>query len=145
MSRGYFGIGVFHPKAYVNIGTLWRSAYIYNANFVFTIGRRYKKQASDTLKSWRHVPIFNFSDWEDFKKHIPYDCNPICIEITDKAIPLQRYIHPERVVYVLGAEDHGIPERILASRTVVKIASKRCLNVAVAGSIVMYDRFVKSQ
>jgi hypothetical protein len=34
--RGYFGIGIYHGKTEENIGTLWRSAYAYGADFVFT-------------------------------------------------------------------------------------------------------------
>lgn len=38
MKRGYFGIGVYHSKNADNIGTLWRSAAIFGADFIFTNG-----------------------------------------------------------------------------------------------------------
>jgi len=148
MSRGYYGIGVLNGKIAVNIGTLWRSAYIFNADFIFTIGRRYKKQASDTLKSYRHVPLWNFKDFDDFRGHIPYDCIPILIELSDKSKSLSTFKHPERAVYILGAEDNGIPEKYFKGHSVIQIDTQKgyfCLNVAVAGSIVMYDRYIKSQ
>lgn len=49
--RGYFGIGIYNPKTETNMGTLWRSAYNFGADFIFTIGMRYKKMGSDTAKA----------------------------------------------------------------------------------------------
>ena len=49
MKRGFFGVGIENTKTHQNIGTLWRSASIMGASFMFTIGKRYKKQASDTM------------------------------------------------------------------------------------------------
>jgi tRNA(Leu) C34 or U34 (ribose-2'-O)-methylase TrmL len=143
--RGFFGIGIYAPKNGVNIGTLWRSAYIYDAAFIFTIGRRYQKQASDTVYSTRHVPLFNYLTYEDFYKNIPYDCRLICIENSTNAKLLQDFNHPERAVYLLGAEDSGLPRNIIDKNIVVRIPSAKqfSLNVATAGSIVMYDRFIK--
>lgn len=37
IKRGYFGIGIYNGKNTANIGTLWRSAAILGANFIFTI------------------------------------------------------------------------------------------------------------
>lgn len=39
--RGFFEIGVYHPKTAENIGTLLRSAYQCGASGVFTIGTRW--------------------------------------------------------------------------------------------------------
>ena len=143
--RGYFGIGVYHPKTAVNIGTLWRSALIFGADFIFTIGRRYNKQASDTLKTWRHVPLFNFQTFEEFQSSIPYDCILVYVELADHSEGLDTFKHPERAVYLLGAEDNGIPEVLINGKRVIQIPGVNdfCLNVSVAGSIVMYDRLVK--
>ena len=66
----------------------------------------------------------------------------IGVELTDDARPLDSFVHPERAWYMLGAEDHGIPPSVLEKcHHVICIPHGRyCLNVAVAGSIVMYDR-----
>ena len=144
--RGYFGIGIYHGKTESSIGTLWRSAAILGADFIFTIGRRYKKQASDTMKTPRHIPLFNYTDYDDFFRHVPYDCPVVAVELSDNSIPLERYIHPERCIYLLGAEDHGLPEIILTRcRDTVQLIGDYCMNVATAGSIVMYDRAVKTR
>jgi len=145
--RGYFAIGIYHPKSGVNIGTLWRSAYIYGASFMFTIGRRYKPQASDTQKSWRHVPLFHYNGISDFSCSLPKDSRLVIIEINNGSRSLSSYTHPQRAIYILGAEDYGIPVDKFAQKDIVEIPSSKdiCLNVSVAGSIVMYDRFSKNE
>ena len=64
--RGYFEIGIYHTKTSANVGTLWRSAYQLGAMGIFTIGKRYPKQASDTVKCFKHVPMREFVCFEDF-------------------------------------------------------------------------------
>ena len=143
--RGYFGIGIFAPKNEVNIGGLWRSAYIFGAAFIFTIGRRYKKQAADTVVAPRHIPLLNYLTYEDFREHVPMDCQVVCVENNEGAAPLAGFSHPERAIYLLGAEDNGLPEKILERHQSVVVESERqfSLNVATAGTIVMYDRLCK--
>ncbi len=145
MKRGYFGIGVFNGKNEQNIGTLWRSANIMGADFIFTIGKRYRHQCSDTMHTPRHVPLFSFEDWEDFRKHIPYDCPVVAVELDGRSTPIKRFVHPERCIYLLGAEDNGIPEHILDKCVdIVQLPGDYCMNVSVAGSIVMFDRLNKA-
>ena len=144
MVRGYFAIGICNGKAAVNQGTLWRSAYQLGAAYVFTVGRRYKKQHSDTTKTWRHVPMFNWSTFEEMNR--PMDCVLVGIEMGGES--LMEFEHPERAIYLLGAEDHGLPDDILKQcDAIISIPSIRTesYNVSVAGSIVMYDRASKGK
>jgi len=139
--RGYFGIGIYHCKTEHNIGTLWRSAYQLGASFIFTIGKRYKKQASDTLQTYRHVPLYHYVHFDEFYQNLPYGCQFVAIEHRGTSLPVYR--HAQQAVYLLGAEDYGLPESILEKvQSTIEIPSVRtdCYNVAVAGSIVMYDR-----
>jgi tRNA G18 (ribose-2'-O)-methylase SpoU len=143
--RGYFGIGILHTKTEANVGTLWRSAYLYGAAFIFTIGRRYKAQCSDTPKTPRHIPLYEYDTIEELR--IPHDCPLIGIELAESAIALPEFKHPERAIYLLGAEDHGLTkEAIDRCHQLVQIPSlqPQSLNVASAGTVLMYDRFVKS-
>ena len=142
--RGYYGIGIENTKTSVNIGTLWRSAKIFNASFIFTIGKRYKKQASDTLKAYRHIPLYQYDSFDKFYEAMPYDCRLIGIELDERAKPIYNYVHPERAIYLLGAEDSGMTKEALTKcQTIIQLPGDYCLNVAVAGSIVMYDRVTK--
>jgi len=56
---------------------------------------------------------------------------------------LHTFVHPEQAVYLLGAEDDGLPESVLRDIPVLEAPSEWCLNVATAGSLVLYDRLVK--
>lgn len=145
--RGWFAIGVYHGKCEFNIGTLWRSAYILGAQYVYTVGRRYKKQSSDTLHAAdRHLPLFDYATWDDFLSHRPVDCPLVAIETSDRAKPLGTFRHPPKALYVLGSEDNGIASKVLGlAQHVVRIESVRnfSFNVATAGSIVMYDRLTR--
>ena len=142
--RGYFGIGIENSKTKENLGTLWRSAYNLGADFIFVIGKRYKKQCSDTVKAYRHIPLYQFDSMEHFLKSRPYDCQLIGIEITEEAKDIRNFSHPERAIYVLGPEDGNL-SCLKECQSVIKIPSYRCLNVAVAGSIIMYDRILKEK
>jgi tRNA G18 (ribose-2'-O)-methylase SpoU len=114
------------------------------AQFIFTIGKRYPKQASDTLNTAKHIPLFEYKTWEDFRTHTPKDCELIAVELDDKSKPIETFTHPERAVYLLGAEDNGIHKSVLSEcRRIVQLPGIFCMNVAVAGSIVMYDRIAK--
>ena len=139
---GFFAVGVYHPKTEQNIGTLWRTAYQLGAAFIFTIGRRYQQQASDTCKTWRHVPLFHYQSVADFDAHRPFDAPLIGIEMGGRA--LGNFCHPRQGIYLLGAEDHGLPSEVmLRCQYIVSLGAVRMpsFNVAVAGSIVLYHRY----
>ncbi len=140
------GIGIFMPRSETNMGTLWRSASLLGASFIFTIGRRYQKQSSDTNKSWAQIPLYNYTDFEDFFRHLPYSCQLVGVELDEKAVPVEQFQHPERCVYLLGAEDHGLPPTVLSKcHHLVQLPGKTSLNVASAGTVVLYDRHFKKQ
>ncbi len=142
--RGHFGIGIYHIKNGINIGTLWRSAWTLDASYIFTINKRYKRQASDTYKSWRHIPLFHYDTFDEFYKHMPYDSRLVGVETEGES--LVNYSHHQRCIYLMGAEDHGLPPNVVdRCHDVIEIPMVRsnCFNVSVAGSIVMYDRYSK--
>lgn len=147
MPRGFFGIGVFQPKTKENIGTLWRSAYNFGADFIFLIGKRYRHQVSDTVKAYKSIPLYEYSTFEDFYKHLPRETRLVGIELDALSHKLtQNYKHFERCVYLLGSEDTGLPSNIIEKcHHILEIPNlNRCLNVAVAGSIIMFDRKSKN-
>ena len=65
----------------------------------------------------------------------------VAVELNDKARDLKNFCHPERAVYMVGSETHGIPDPILNKcNHVLRLHGERSMNVAVAASIVMYHR-----
>lgn len=144
LEQGYFGIGIQNGKTPENLGVLWRSAQNMGASFIFTIGNRYSKQACDTHKAVGAMPYFHYDTFEEFYKHMPKSAMLVGVELDDRAVALDSFVHPKRAVYLLGAEDHGLTkEAIERSHHLVKFNTTLSINVAVAGSIVMYDRGVK--
>lgn len=142
----FFAIGIEHTKTHQNVGTLWRSADLFGAAFMFTVGARYRRQSSDTMKSWRSIPLFHFETVDDLHAHLPYDCMLIGVELDEKAQPLEDFSHPKRCVYLLGAEDHGLTkEALVRSHRLVRLPGRHSMNVSVAGSIVLYDRANKAR
>jgi tRNA (guanosine-2'-O-)-methyltransferase len=142
--RGYFGIGILNVKTTANIGTLWRSANIFGASFVFVIGNRYKRQASDTMQTWRHIPLYHYDTFEQFYNLMPYDCQLIGIELDERSVLISEFNHPERCVYLLGAEDSGLTKDAMNKcHKMIQLPGDFCLNVSVAGSIVLFDRVQK--
>jgi len=143
-AAGYFGIGVYQVKRSENVGMLWRSAYQLGAAFLFTVGTRYKPQSDDVFKSWLRIPLFRYDTFDQMVDAAAYSCLLVGVEMGGE--PLPDFVHPERAIYVLGAEDGGLPKEITARcHRVVSIPAVRAAsyNVAVAGTLVMYDRMVK--
>ncbi len=146
--RGFFGIGVYHPKTEHNIGTLLRSAQNMGAAFVFTVGRRYQKQATDTGNATMHLPSYHHDTLDDLIRHLPHATPLVGVELDPRATMLADYRHPERAAYLLGAEDHGLPPAVIDrchSLVQIESDSPRSMNVAVAGSIVMYHRLLQQR
>ncbi len=61
--------------------------------------------------------------------------------LLDEAIALPSFRHPLQAAYVLGPERGSLSDELLARCDfTVKIPTSFCVNVAMAGAIVMYDR-----
>lgn len=142
--RGYFGIGVEGISKPLNLGNLMRSAHAFGASFVFVIAPAFVARAariSDTSHADAHLPLYTWRDAGELT--LPRGCAVVGIEFTDEAVELPSFRHPSAAAYVLGPE-RGSLSRALAARCehLVKIPTKFCVNVGVAGAIVMYDRLI---
>ena len=157
--RGYCAIGIYRSKKPPNVGTLWRSAQqIQDAGcgLLFTIGARFPvearrnafracaeaRQNSDTMRATRHIPWVDFASVEEMRLQIPAAVL-VGVELDARATSLATFAHPQRAIYLLGSEDGGIPmrDRTLCDHLIQIPAGN--LNVAVAGSLVLYDRLLK--
>jgi len=139
--RGYFGIGIEGASKPMNTGNLIRSAHAFGASFIFTINAHYRvRQArSDTSRTQKSVPWY---DWDDTDSIIlPKGCQIVGIELTDDAIDLPSFKHPQRAAYVLGPERGNLSDEMSEKcNHIIRIPTKFCVNVQIAGAIVMYDR-----
>lgn len=143
---GFFGIGILNNTDEINVGTLWRSAFILGASFIFTIGKKYKLEGSDVTKTWTKIPLYHYQTFDELKENLPFSTQLVAVEMSEQAIPLGDYIHPDRAVYLLGNEISGLAEQVIEQcPSVIKLPGDYSFNVAVAGSIVMYDRVNKNK
>ena len=142
--NGFFGIGILSGISEPNLGTLWRSAYILGASFIFTVDKKHKSKGGDVTSAWTKIPLYHYETFEDLKANIPYSTKLIAVEMGEESIDIQSYQHPERAIYLLGNEQSGLPPKVTsACHEIIKLPGDYSLNVAVAGSLSMYDRDTK--
>jgi tRNA G18 (ribose-2'-O)-methylase SpoU len=139
--RGYFAIGAERISKPMNLGNLLRSAHAFGAKFFFTIGAHPKafEARSDTSKAQFHLPVYYWANASEMT--LPLRCKLVGIELIEGAIDLPAFRHPLYAAYVLGPELGMLSDGLLERCDyVIKIPAAFCINVAMAGAIVMYDR-----
>ena len=142
--RGYFAIGVEGISKPLNLGNLLRSAHSFGASFFFVIAPAFavrEVRISDTSDAVNHLPLYDYEDVDALT--LPKGCSLVGIELSDEAVELPSFYHPSAAAYVLGRE-RGSLSPALSARCdyLIKIPTKFCINVGVAGAIVMYDRLI---
>jgi len=139
--RGYFAIGAERSSKALNLGNLMRSAHAFGASFTFTLGAQYQalEARADTSKGQWHLPHYNWAGADEMV--LPKGCKLVGVELLEEAIALPSFRHPLQAAYVLGPERGSLSDELLARCDfTVKIPTSFCVNVAMAGAIVMYDR-----
>lgn len=142
--RGYFGIGVQEISKEQNVGNLLRSAHAFGASFFFAVSPSVDIHAvrqSDTSGAPDHLPYYQYDTIEAMD--LPRGCQLVGVELVPDSIPLPSFRHPTCAAYILGPEmGHLSPAVLARCDHVVKIPMKFCVNVGVAGALVMYDRMI---
>jgi len=133
-----------------NVGSLVRTAHaVAAAEVVLVGGRTWNVEAARTAELYtdiRHLP----ADPAAFLAHLEAgDWNLVAVELDPRAVSLFEARYPERPCFLLGAELGGVPPELLdAASLIVQIPQwglVPSLNLAVAGSIVVYDHLAKLQ
>jgi len=142
--RGFFGIGVEGIHKAQNVGNLVRSSHAFGASFFFTIAPAVDVkgiQQTDTSGAFDHVPYYEYPSVPQLD--LPRGCQLVAVEFLEDAIELPSFRHPLRAAYVLGPEMGNVsPELLAKCDHVIRIPMKFCINVGVAGALVMYDRLI---
>ena len=142
--RGYFGIGAEGISKPMNLGALMRTAHAFGASFFFTVAAHPKLRdayRSDTSRSFEHMPYYPYAEIDDLL--LPKGCTLVGVELTDDAVDLPSFRHPPAAAYVLGRELGSLSDEMQARCAhIVKIPTKFCINVGLAGALVMYDRAI---
>lgn len=139
--RGYAAIGLDRPKDVHNLGGTMRAMGCYGADLLLLAGARMRHHSTDTQKAWRHIPVLQVADLMD---HCPFGAVPVCIELTDDAVPLPAFTHPERAFYIFGPEDGSVrAEYQRRCKHRVMVPTSYCMNLAATVNVVLYDRLAK--
>ena len=142
--KGYFGIGVEGLSKQANLGALMRTAHAFGAQFLFTVGANYSRRQggkTDTSSAVDSLPLYAFPNLSEMR--LPERCQLVGIELTDDAVELPSFRHPVQAAYVLGPERSSLSSAMTERCSyVVKIPTKFCVNVGLAGALVMYDRMI---
>ena len=141
--RGYFGIGAERISKAMNLGTLMRTAHAFGASFAFVVDATYavRQAKSDTSEAAGQLPIYDVPDAASLQ--LPKKCRLVGVELTDDAVDLPSFRHPTQAAYVLGPERGELSPAMQARCDhIVRIPTRFCVNLGVAGAIVMYDRLL---
>lgn len=142
--RGFFGVGAEEISKPMNLGALMRTAHAFGASFFFTINAAPKVRdayRSDTSRAFDHLPYYAFDSVDSVL--LPKGCALVGVELLDEAVDLPVFRHPQAAAYVLGRERGSLsPELVARCAHTVKIPTRFCLNVGLAGALVMYDRAI---
>ena len=140
--KGYFAIGAEGISKPMNLGALMRTANAFGASFVFSVNAEDRTKVaykSDTSRTFKTVPYYQ---WESIDEIVlPRECQMVGVELTDEAVSLPEFKHPRMAAYVLGPERGSLsPEMQAKCAHIIKIPTNFCINVSLAGALVMYDR-----
>jgi tRNA(Leu) C34 or U34 (ribose-2'-O)-methylase TrmL len=146
LQRGFACIALDRPTDGVNVGHSLRAALGFSARMVILGSKdssiNVRKLSTDPGRAYRHVPILEV---DDIFCVMPNDCTPVAVELTDDAVDLTNFVHPERACYIFGPENGSVSPGILEKcRYVVKIPTTMSLNLGMTVNIVMYDRLAKN-
>lgn len=141
--RGFFAIGAEGISKAMNLGNLVRSAHAFGASFVFLVNADYsvKRARSDTSRAEFQLPVYDFASVDAMQ--LPRGCHLVGVELVDEAVELPSFRHPPSAAYVFGPERSSLsPAMVARCQHVVRIPTRFCINLAVAGAVVMYDRLL---
>jgi len=130
-----------------NVGSLVRTAHAVAAEEVLLIGERdWNVEAARTAELF--TTVTQVPDADAFRSHLEdRELKLVAVELDDRAVNLFEAEYPERPCFLLGAELGGIPPELLDdAELVVQIPQwglVPSLNLAVAGSVVLYDFLAK--
>jgi len=142
-----FAIAAWNITKDYNVGSLVRTAHATAATEVILVGERdWNVEAART--SELYTDIVQLTDISAFRTHIhERRWELVSVELHERAVSLFDADYPSRPCFLVGAELGGVPEELIeGSAAVVQIPQwglVPSLNLAVAGSLVIYDYLAK--
>lgn len=142
-----FAVAVWEITKEHNLGSLVRTAHAAAAAEVLLVGGR-DWDLRPACTAELYTPVVQLRDVAAFDSHVSSRrYSVVAVELHERAVSLFEADYPERPCFLLGAERGGLPEELVnRAHTIVQIPQwglVPSLNVAVAGSIVVYDYLAK--
>ena len=143
-----FAIAAWEISKEHNVGTLVRTAHAAAATEVILTGEReWNVPAARTADLYTEIVQLD-ADVAAFRAHLRRrGWNLVAVELAEGSVNIFDAVYPERPYFLLGAELGGVPpELVEEAELVVQIPQwglVPCLNLAVAGSLVVYDHLAK--
>lgn len=143
-----FAIAAWEISKEHNVGTLVRTAHAAAATEVILTGEReWNVPAARTADLYTEIVQLD-ADVAAFRAHLRHrGWSLVAVELADDSVNIFDAVYPERPCFLLGAELGGVPPELVAeAELVVQIPQwglVPCLNLAVAGSLVVYDHLAK--
>jgi tRNA G18 (ribose-2'-O)-methylase SpoU len=138
-----FAVAAWNISKEHNVGSLVRTAHAVAATEVLLVGDRdWNVEAART--SELYTTIHHLPDDNALRRHLSeQDWNLVAVELDERAVPLFEARYPDRPCFLLGAELDGLPEHLRREAALVVQIPQwglvPSLNLAVAGSVVIYD------
>lgn len=139
-------VAIYSPKYWANVFSLMRTLDGLGLGNLYVIKPRCQipKKGTISFKD-KDKPPYNkvrFLDSIEEFTELVKGRDLVSIELDPESQPLQSFVWGREPVAILGAEDSGVPQQLLAISRKVQVPMCGvipCMNVACAGSIVMYD------
>lgn len=142
-----FAIAAWDISKEHNVGSLVRTAHAAAASELVLVGEReWNVEAARTAELY--TSIVQLTGVDEFLDHLAARrWNLVAVELHERSVNLFEARYPDRPCFLLGAELGGVPEELVDAATMVVQIPQwglvPSLNLAVAGSIVLYDYLTK--
>ena len=142
--RGYFGIGIEGVSKPMNLGSLLRTAHAFGASFLFTIGglvQRRQIENADTSSAMANLPL------HEFRISPAFSCRAAAGLSAWSCCPTRSTCRASatrpRPPTCSGPSAPACRRRSRsAAISSSAFPTRFCVNLAIAGALVMYDRMV---
>lgn len=150
-TESYPAVVLENPKFARNISMVIRimAGFLNHANLFITSKRFYDSLKQDVrrlpreerMKAYHNVDLIYHTKPLNLLKG-----TPVCVELVNGAVPLPYFNHPEKAIYIFGAEDGGVSKALrVQCHHFIYIPTNACFNLATTVGMVLYDRYSKEK
>jgi tRNA(Leu) C34 or U34 (ribose-2'-O)-methylase TrmL len=142
-------VALVDPKFPHNVGAAVRAASCFGIRQVWFSGDRvqllgargYRLPREERMRGYQEVEL---RQADSFFDAFDADVTPVAVEVRPGSESLIEFEHPERALYVFGAEDGSLGKAVVRHcHRFVIIPTRHCTNLSAAVYLTLYDRHAK--